>query len=115
VAFSPIFTSDLCFKVFTNEVPFQTVPEEVLFTLIGQQHQRLSRPTSEDAAKYGLTNDMWQLLWTCSNPSPSGRSQFSNIIMVTAELVKHWKPIAIIQTQNTFGEFPFHTKFIDLN
>jgi hypothetical protein len=84
--------------VFTNEAPFQGVPEEVLFSLVGQQHKRLSRPTSEEAAKRGLTNDMWELVWKCSTPTPDGRPQFSNIIMATAELVKHWEPVEIEQS-----------------
>ena len=100
--------NDLHFKVFTIEAPFQGVPEEVLFSFVGQQHKRLSRPTSEEAAKCGLTNNMWELLWECSTPTPGRRPQFSNIILATAKLVTHWEPVAVEESQNAFSEFPFH-------
>src|ERR1700739_3368767 len=103
---SPGFSSDFCFEVFTDEVPFQGVPEDALFILIGQQHKRLSQPTSEDAAKRGLTSDMWELLWKCSDPSPSQRPQFSSIIATTADLAEHWRPVPSERSDDLFSELP---------
>jgi hypothetical protein len=94
--------------VFTNEVPFQAVPEYSLSILVGQQHKRLSRPTSEDAANRGLTNDMWELLWKCSNPTLDQRPQFSNIIMITADLVEHWQPVPIEESHDGFSKLLFY-------
>jgi hypothetical protein len=115
-----VFISDLCIKVFTDEVPFQTVPESALISLISKEHKRLSRPTSEDAAgrtltlftlknkdrkrlsqstsggpaSRGLTSDMWELLWKCSDPTPARRPQFSKIATTIADLVKHQQPVS---------------------
>jgi hypothetical protein len=101
------FRSDFCFKAFTDEVPFQAVPEDALLILVGQQHKRLGRPTSDDAANRGLSNDMWELLWKCSNPTPGRRPQFSNIIMTTTDLVKDWRPVLSEQNDDAFSEPPF--------
>jgi hypothetical protein len=104
----PGFRSDFWFEVFTNEVPFQVVPEAALLLLVGQQHKRLSRPTSEVAANHGLTNNMWELLWKCSNPTLDQRPQFSNIIMTTADLVKHWQPVPSEDNHDGFSKLPFY-------
>jgi hypothetical protein len=100
------FIPDLHLKTLTGEVPFQTVPENSLLVLIGQQHKRLIRPTSEDIANRGLTNDMWELLWKCSDPTPGGRPQFSIVIMTTAGVAKQWRPVQPTEEpSDTFGEF----------
>lgn len=95
-------------KAFTDKVPFQTVPEDVLFILVGQQHKRLCWPTSGDAANHGLTNEMWELLWKCSNLTSSQHPQFSNIAVTMMDLLKCWQPVASEQSHDAFGEILFY-------
>ena len=101
------FLSDFCHETFTGEVPFQMIPENILWSLICQQHKRLSRPTTEDATERGLTNEMWELLWKCSDPIPARRPQFLNITETTINLVHQWRPPSRIEeTPAEFGVLP---------
>jgi hypothetical protein len=96
---------DFCFKTLTGDVPFQAVPEDVLFVLVGQQHQRLDRPTFEEVADCGLTDEMWELVWKCSDPNPSQRPAFSQITVATADLAKGWQPLQrAVGSSDTFSE-----------
>jgi len=95
--------SDFCHETFTGEVPFQMIPENALWSLIGQQHKRLSRPTTEDATERGLTDEMWELLWKCSDPTPARRPQFPDITEITADLVNKWQPRRIEEPSDAFG------------
>jgi hypothetical protein len=92
-------------KVFTDEVPFQTVSELALFILISKEHKRLNRPTSDGAAGRGLTDAMWELLWKCSDPAPNRRPQFSNIVTTMADpIMKLWQPVSSKKYHGAFCE-----------
>jgi hypothetical protein len=98
----------MCPKVFTDEAPFETIPELVLDAAVGQQHKRLERPTDDEASQRGLSDGMWDLLFASSSPEPSRRPTFVSILETTSKLFAQWVPVA---EEETFGTYSFLLHF----
>ncbi|KZP01083.1 kinase-like protein [Calocera viscosa TUFC12733] len=78
----------LLYEIFTGDVPFYTIPDATFFVLVAQQHTRLTRPTSEKVLARGMSDEMWSLLWDCSDPEDEYRPTFDGVRMRTEQMTK---------------------------
>ncbi|EJU00703.1 kinase-like protein, partial [Dacryopinax primogenitus] len=82
----------LLYEIFTGDVPFYTIPDATFFVLVAQQHTRLTRPVSEKVLKRGLSDEMWNLLWDCSDPEDEYRPTFDGVRMRTEQMMRFFVP-----------------------
>lgn len=74
------------FKIFTNTPPFLLVPDAAIYVHIAVEKTRLTRPVGPEVINRGLNDQLWSLIWECSDPEASQRPEFSTISKAAGRL-----------------------------
>ncbi|KAG8991627.1 hypothetical protein FRB93_002614 [Tulasnella sp. JGI-2019a] len=74
------------YEIFTNLPPFLRVPDAAIFHLISEKHTRLTRPVDSITLNRGLSDGVWALVWSTSDPLAANRPDFDIICTETAHL-----------------------------
>ncbi|KAG9005570.1 hypothetical protein FRB94_001429 [Tulasnella sp. JGI-2019a] len=74
------------YEIFANVPPFLLVSDAAIFHLISEKHTRLTRPTDPPTINRGLTDAMWSLVWSTSEPLAADRPNFGDICKTTEYL-----------------------------
>jgi hypothetical protein len=82
-------------QIFADKVPFDTIPDIVLYDFVVKQRKRLERPADKVTEQRGLTDGMWALQRSSSDPDPGRRPTFSTMVETTRNLFVRWVPVAI--------------------